>query len=126
MSTQTASPYISQLFIYPIKSCAGISVSILKFDHRGPRLDRNWMLVDASTGVFLSQREVPRMALISTTIECGRVWAGFGNDKKLMELPTEGRLIDVSIWEDVLPEMCLKNLFIGGSRHENDDRTSHA
>lgn len=100
MSTQTASPYISQLFIYPIKSCAGISVSILKFDHRGPRLDRNWMLVDASTGVFLSQREVPRMALISTTVECGRVWAGFGNDKKLMELPTEGRLIDVSIWED--------------------------
>jgi hypothetical protein len=45
-------PKISQLFIYPIKSCAGISVSSFQFDNRGPVLDRYWMLVDANSGVF--------------------------------------------------------------------------
>jgi uncharacterized protein YcbX len=66
---------ISQLFIYPIKSCGGISVSNFKFDRKGPLLDRRWMLVDSATGVFLSQREVPQMALVSTSIDDGVVFA---------------------------------------------------
>lgn len=93
------SPQISQLFIYPIKSCAGMSVSSIEFDHRGPLLDRNWMLVDVETGVFLSQREVSLMTLISTTVRNGRIWAGFGDDN-LFELPDTGRLVDVSVWDD--------------------------
>lgn len=93
------SPKVSQLFIYPIKSCAGISVPSITFDHRGPLLDRNWMLVDTETGVFLSQRELPDMALISTVIENDRVWAGFGEDH-LFQLPVEGQLTQVSVWDD--------------------------
>ncbi len=93
------SPKISQLFIYPIKSCAGISVPSITFDHRGPLLDRNWMLVDAETGVFLSQRELPAMALISTVIENDRVWAGFG-EGHVFQLPTGGQLTQVSVWDD--------------------------
>lgn len=93
------SPQISQLFIYPIKSCAGISVPSIQFDHRGPLLDRNWMLVDAETGVFLSQREAPFMALIFTVIENDRVLAGFG-EGNLFELPVEGPLAQVSVWDD--------------------------
>ena len=97
---QDASPQISQLFVYPIKSCAGISVSHFQFDQRGPLFDRRWMLVDAKTGVFLSQRELPKMALISTHIDNNQVWAGFGSDNKLLELPVEGGVVDVTIWED--------------------------
>ena len=93
------SPQISQLFIYPIKSCAGISVPSLKFDHRGPLLDRNWMLVDAETGVFLSQRELPSMTLISTIIENDRVWARFC-EGDLFQLPVDGQLTQVSVWDD--------------------------
>jgi uncharacterized protein YcbX len=93
------SPKVSQLFIYPIKSCAGISVPSIKFDHRGPLLDRNWMLVDAETGVFLSQRELPAMALISTIIENDRVWARFG-EGNLFQLPVDGQLTQVSVWDD--------------------------
>lgn len=105
MSTQTTSlqatlPQISQLFVYPIKSCAGISVPHFQFDRRGPLFDRRWMLVDAKAGVYFSQRELPRMGLITTHIDDGRVWAGFGGEKKQLELPVEGRVVNVSIWDD--------------------------
>ncbi|MBL4799214.1 MAG: MOSC N-terminal beta barrel domain-containing protein [Oleispira sp.] len=99
---------ISQLFVYPIKSCAGISVSHFQFDNRGPLFDRRWMLVDAHTGIFLSQRKLPKMALISTYIDNDRVWASPKQDHKslpddeiqALQLPIEGAVVDVSIWED--------------------------
>lgn len=58
---------ITALTLYPIKSCAGISlqlatVSTTGLSHLGIH-DREWMLVD-SNGVFLSQRSHPAMALI--------------------------------------------------------------
>jgi uncharacterized protein YcbX len=97
------SPKISKLFVYPIKSCAGISVSNFRFDEKGPLFDRRWMLVDSETGIFLSQREVPQLALISTRIEDGQVWASQLLDKSIAEslcLAEQGALIDVQVWSD--------------------------
>lgn len=54
---------ISQLFIYPVKSCAGLAVQEAILTETGLEFDRAWMVVDAS-GEFLTQRELPRMALI--------------------------------------------------------------
>jgi uncharacterized protein YcbX len=56
-------PHISQLFVYPIKSCAGIDLSEIQLQETGLAHDRQFMLVDAQ-GRFVSQRELPRMALI--------------------------------------------------------------
>lgn len=64
-------PTISQLMLYPIKSCAGISLSEALLCETGLSYqgikDREWMLVDAR-GVCLTQREFPRMALIQCAI----------------------------------------------------------
>ena len=49
---------VSELFIYPIKSLGGISVSSAKISDRGIDFDRRWMLVDENNR-FLTQREVP-------------------------------------------------------------------
>jgi uncharacterized protein YcbX len=98
-------PQVSQLFVYPIKSCAGISVSSFKFDEKGPLFDRCWMLVDRKTGIFLSQRSTPKMALISTRIENEEVWVGQSWDNDLVascRLPTEGERIEVQIWSDTV------------------------
>ena len=46
---------LSSLYVYPIKSCAGIAVEEWKVDERGLRHDRRWMLVDEA-GNFMSQR----------------------------------------------------------------------
>lgn len=58
---------IAQLFVYPIKSCAGVAVNEAILTHTGLDLDRAWMVVDAE-GEFVSQRELPRMALIRPTL----------------------------------------------------------
>jgi hypothetical protein len=54
---------IAALFLYPIKSCAGIAVDAMRFDALGPLDDRRWMLVDEG-GEFVTQRELPRLALV--------------------------------------------------------------
>lgn len=54
---------ISALWVYPIKSCAGVQVSEAILTETGLEFDRAWMVVDAQ-GEFVTQRELPRMALI--------------------------------------------------------------
>lgn len=58
---------ISQLFIHPIKSCAGIAVDEAPLIETGFEYDREWMVVDRD-GVFVTQRQLPRMALIRPTL----------------------------------------------------------
>jgi uncharacterized protein YcbX len=54
---------VSQLFIYPVKSLGGISVSSAMVTENGFQHDRRWMLVDKNLR-FLTQREFPSMALL--------------------------------------------------------------
>ena len=59
---------ISSLYVYPIKSCAGVVVKDAIVLDTGLEFDRAWMVVD-DKGEFLSQRELPRMALIQPQIK---------------------------------------------------------
>lgn len=59
---------ISALYVHPIKSCAGIGVREALLIETGLEFDRAWMVVDAY-GRFLTQRELPRMALITPTLK---------------------------------------------------------
>lgn len=61
---------ISGLFTYPIKSCGAIAHQQVELDARGLVWDRRWMLVDGD-GLFISQRELPQMALIQPAIDDG-------------------------------------------------------
>lgn len=54
---------VARLFVHPVKSCAAVEVQEAWMLDTGLELDRAWMVVDAD-GVFVSQRELPRMALI--------------------------------------------------------------
>jgi uncharacterized protein len=56
---------ISALTIYPVKSCAGISLQRARITTTGFEHDRQWMIVRPD-GRFITQREVPRLALIET------------------------------------------------------------
>lgn len=55
---------VSGLYIYPVKSCAGIAVTSATLDRRGFVDDRRFMIVD-DAGSFLTQREFPKLALIA-------------------------------------------------------------
>jgi uncharacterized protein YcbX len=63
---------IDRLFVYPVKSCAGIEVREALVTETGLDLDRAWMVVDESGG-FVSQRELPRMALVRPQLKLNEV-----------------------------------------------------
>ena len=58
---------LTDLHIYPIKSCRGITLDSAALAPTGLVDDRHWMLVRPN-GRFITQREYPRMALISTQV----------------------------------------------------------
>jgi uncharacterized protein len=60
-------PTISELFVYPIKSCGGIALREARLLSTGLEYDRCWMLTDPD-GAMLTQRAYPRMALIRVEI----------------------------------------------------------
>lgn len=60
--------YLSDIYIYPIKSLGGIRLKEASLEERGFQFDRRWMLVDQS-GTFISQREYPSLALLQVAIE---------------------------------------------------------
>ena len=63
----SSSVSIAQLWVYPVKSCAGISMLASPLTDTGLEWDRAWMVVDAK-GKAVTQRELPAMALIQTRI----------------------------------------------------------
>lgn len=63
---------IARLFVYPVKSCAGIELQEALLTETGFDLDRAWMVVD-DQGEFVTQRELPRMALIRPQLKHSEV-----------------------------------------------------
>src|SRR5215470_789576 len=69
---------IAGLTVYPVKSCGGVQLARARVGVRGLKVDtarrpvgdREWMIVD-SAGRFVTQREVPRLALIRVGVEDG-------------------------------------------------------
>ncbi|HYW58594.1 MAG TPA: MOSC N-terminal beta barrel domain-containing protein [Polaromonas sp.] len=59
---------IASLWVYPVKSCAGVQVREALLTETGLEFDRAWMVVDEQ-GVFVTQREFPRMALIQPQLK---------------------------------------------------------
>ena len=57
---------ITELYCYPVKSLAGISLNHAELDTFGIKHDRRWLIVD-EMGKFITQRTHPKMALIKTS-----------------------------------------------------------
>jgi len=93
---------IAQLFIYPIKSCAGIEVTQAQLTATGLSMDREWMIVDQD-GMFLTQRQVAHMvwikpALSSTALTLSA--PGFESVSIPLTLPSAPK--QVTVWRDTL------------------------
>jgi uncharacterized protein YcbX len=95
---------ISQLFIYPIKSLAGIAIPTAEITHTGFKHDRRWMLVDEQN-LFLSQRTHPQMALLQPAeTEKGIIVTHKQNPSQSLFIPfvnEQSKKIKVTVWDDV-------------------------
>ena len=70
--TDSFSARIARLFVYPVKSCAGVEITESVLEPTGLDLDRAWMVVDEH-GRFVTQRELPRMALVRPQLKLHEV-----------------------------------------------------
>jgi uncharacterized protein YcbX len=88
------------LYHYPIKSCRGAALDEAIVGPRGIVADRHWMVVDAG-GNFLSQRELPRMALIEPRLGGGMLEVQApGMEPLSLQTGSDGARRDVTVWDD--------------------------
>lgn len=91
---------IARLFVYPVKSCAGVEVREALLTETGFDLDRAWMVVD-ERGDFVSQRELPRMALIRPQLKhLDVVLRAPGMLALHLAIDTVEAPVRVQIWDD--------------------------
>lgn len=94
--------HVSELYLYPIKSARGIALPRAELDERGLRHDRRWMLVNPD-GVFISQREAHRMALIDVALLAdGLLISAPAMASLRIPLVAEGTTMPARIWRDVV------------------------
>jgi uncharacterized protein YcbX len=93
---------LSALHLHPVKSCGGFEVRESLLVETGLDLDRAWMVVDAH-GEMLTQRELPRMALVQPRLRHDDVVLRAPGMLPLhlalnaVEAPTR-----VQVWDDVV------------------------
>ncbi len=93
---------IAQLFIYPIKSCGAIELKEAVLTDTGLDLDRAWMVVD-ELGVFLTQRELPRMALIQPLLKTyDMIVKAPGMLALHISIDEVEQPVTVKVWEDTV------------------------
>ncbi|XP_072573124.1 molybdenum cofactor sulfurase isoform X1 [Paramormyrops kingsleyae] len=90
LRTSNCERTLSQIFIYPVKSCAAIEVTQWAVGPLGLLYDRLWMVVNIN-GVCLSQKQEPRLCLIQPSIH----WACkelclHATGMKPLSIPLEG------------------------------------
>ncbi|XP_047962745.1 mitochondrial amidoxime reducing component 2-like [Salvia hispanica] len=73
-------PLVKSIFVYPIKSCQGISVPQSTLTPNGLRWDRLWMVVNAR-GRMYTQRVEPKLALIRVELPIEAFTQGWEPDR---------------------------------------------
>lgn len=94
--------FLSDIIIYPIKSFPGVRINEIKVEQRGLEHDRRWMLVDENDK-FITIRQHHELLLFDLHIEDNGFVIKLRKSGDTLSLPwkiTEGREVQVAIWED--------------------------
>ena len=89
---------IDQLYIYPVKSLAGIEVSAMEFDQFGPVGDRRWMIID-DAGKALTQRELPQLALLKPQLSTDSLILQYGQQQFQLPVAADKLPINAQVWQ---------------------------
>jgi len=98
-----SSLHLTEINIYPIKSARGISLPSAQLDDSGLELDRRWTVVDEK-GHFLTQRTLPKMALINVALreDCLSVTSRGLSELSIPFRRPSSEMMRVQVWEDSL------------------------
>jgi uncharacterized protein len=91
---------IAALAVHPIKSCGAVPVDEAALIETGLEWDREWMLVDRH-GDMLTQRELPRLALVRPDWKSGQ-WRLRAPGMLALHLSPDsvGDATEVQVWDD--------------------------
>jgi uncharacterized protein YcbX len=90
---------LSNLTYYPIKACRGFDVTESNVERMGLEHDRRMMVITLENR-FLTQREYPKLALITPTLKNGVVTLSAPNfDSLQFPVQTSGYNVPVQIWK---------------------------
>ncbi len=92
---------LTSLHVYPVKGLKAIDLAEARCTERGVEYDRRWMVVDGD-GVFMTQREHPRMATVWTDVD-DRALTLSAPDRDSVSVavaPRGGKTLGVRIWDD--------------------------
>jgi len=93
---------VSALHAYPIKSCGGVALSEGLLVETGLEFDRAWMVVDEH-GEMLTQRELPRLALVQPSFKGSELMLRAPGMLALhLRLDTVEAPTRVRVWDDVV------------------------
>ncbi len=91
---------VSALFIYPVKSCRGVSLDSAQLESFGLKHDRRWMVVDEK-GVMITQRKIAKMCLIQPELTAGGITLKTEAMADLyIETPEQAKKVSVKVWDD--------------------------
>ncbi|HNV27879.1 MAG TPA: MOSC domain-containing protein [Cyclobacteriaceae bacterium] len=94
---------LSEIWIYPIKSLAGIRLQRSNVKQKGLVYDRRWMLVDED-GRFLTQREHPEMSQFQLTMDTEEltILNRVSSQLIVLDLKDEkvGESLSTIVWDD--------------------------
>jgi len=89
---------VSSLIYYPIKACRGHEVDISNVERTGLEHDRRMMVVTPGGG-FLTQREYPKLALVTPSISGDTLTLSApGTDSLTLTMQASGPTRPVDIW----------------------------
>lgn len=100
---------LTELYIYPVKSMAGIRLQKSKVDALGLQYDRRWMVVTPK-GHFMTQRMHPQMALIQPRIDAdGHLTLHHPehDDLRVPGITDDSPRKSVRVWEDYVEAVSL-------------------
>ncbi|RYZ02322.1 MAG: MOSC domain-containing protein, partial [Comamonadaceae bacterium] len=101
---------IERLFVYPVKSCAPVEVREALLTETGFDLDRAWMVVD-DAGNFVTQRELPRLALVKPQIKLSEVVLRAPGMLSLhLQIDTVEEATTVRLWDVDVPAFDMGNV----------------
>lgn len=91
---------VTELNIYPVKSCRGIALDRAVLGETGFAHDREWLIVQ-DEGRFVTQREEPRLALVEPRIEHGELRLGApGMPTLAVDAAAATNPVEVVCWKD--------------------------
>jgi len=97
---------VTQLFVYPIKSCAGMPLARSLVTDLGLEYDRQWLIVN-ELGQFQTQRQIPHLAWIEPRLMANGIELS-APEHDTIEVPyahPDAKRLEIKVWKDQMPAL---------------------